>query len=135
MMNALSTLNDSNTVATDNRTHSGQKKKWRRLKKAKSHKPQQQRKLVDVLSLGLKGATEDLDGWVITYPGEHKNLRQDQFRDIVDNIANYVYKKCQYPEDLTCFFEDFERKDISKPDDPEDDPSLTDKTIWEAEVK
>ena len=140
-MNSPSTLADNQTVMVSNRSHTGQKKKWRRLKQQKKKPTQFEKKLVDIKSLGLKGATEDLDGWVITLPGECKNLRQDQFREIIDNIGNYACKKVHYPEDITCFFEDFERKEVKKPEDPEEEqdkegntipPSATD--VAEAEV-
>ena len=62
-MNAISTLNDAQTVIAGNRT--GQKKRWRKLRELKKQKKNssqtETKKQTDMLSLGLKGSTEDLD--------------------------------------------------------------------------
>ena len=47
--------------------------------------------------------------------GENKNFRQDQFIDIITHITNFTHCKYQYPEVLTCFFTDFQKKEIPKP--------------------
>ena len=52
----------------------------------------------------------------------------------MDAIANYVYKKCQYPEDLT-FFDTYYRTEIEMPKDPLDKAICTKIAIWEVKMK
>jgi len=52
-------------------------------------------------------------------------LRQDQFKISLEAIANYVYSKVQYPEDMTCFFETFERTELTEPEDPQENATHT----------
>ena len=116
----------ADTIIISNRSYpAGQKKRWKKIKKYKPTSQSQSRKIISTKTLGLKGAIKELDGYIIPYPGEFKGLQQDQFKISLEAIANYVYSKVQYPKDMTCFFETFERTELTEPEDLEENATCT----------
>ena len=82
----------------------------------------------------MKRATEELDSFMFPVPDEMNGMRQDQFGVTIESVKDHVSKKHKNPQDMSGYF-DYVELVTPKPSGPPHNATLTDKAIWDAQLK